>query len=160
MSSRLITDCIPELFDINTSICTEYAALFISQGFTLKPICTLRSTAEQFELFKKGRVVNLVNGIPVVISENPRLFITKIDGITKYSKHNPTPLQPLSRAIDYGVFKDGHYITDDQYYEPLLDLARKYNLRSGWDFNNTGLPIEQAKKIKEFKDPPHVEFKG
>ena len=160
MASRNILDAVPELQEKNLKIIEDYSAFFVGQGFILKPICVLRSCSEQFELFKKGRVVNLVNGLPVVVSENPRLFVTKIDGITKYSKHNPTPLQPLSRAIDYGVFKDGHYITDDQYYEPLLDLARKYNLRSGWDFNNTGLPIEQAKKIKEFKDPPHCEIRG
>jgi hypothetical protein len=159
MASRSLLDCVPELVTASPLICNDYNALFVSQGFTLKPICTLRSSAEQLELFKHGRVVKMVNGVPVVVSVRSKLIVTKIDGITQFSKHNPTPLQPLSRAIDFGVFKGGSYITDDQYYEPLLDLARHYGLRSGWDFTNTGLPIEKAKRLKVFIDPPHVEVK-
>lgn len=160
MSSRLLTDCVPKLAEAGKLICDDYNLQFAPDGLTCKPICTLRSTAEQLALFKKGRVVRMVDGLPVVDSENPEFIVTKLDGITKTSMHNPISTEPLSRAIDFGIFRDGKYITDDKYYEPLLGLANKYNLISGWDFGNTGDSIAKLKKNKKFKDPPHVQIKG
>lgn len=159
MSSRSLSDCVDSLSLAASYIIEDYGRMMINDGLTLRPICTLRSAAEQLEAFKKGRVIEMVDGKPIVIEEHPGLIVTKIDGITKTSKHNPTNEYPLSRAVDFGVFnKAGKYLTDNKYYEPLLDLARKYNLITGWDFKQTGLPIEKLLKIPDFRDPPHVQL--
>jgi hypothetical protein len=141
-------------------IVKEYNETFFQDKVIIKPICTLRLASEQLALFKIGRVVEMVNGIPVVKSVDNRKIVTKLDGIVKRSKHNPTPTQPLSRACDIGAFCGGKYLTDTKYYEPLLTLARKHNLISGWDFGQTGLTMAELKKKKGFKDAPHLEIKG
>ena len=160
MSSRDPKDCVPELADLIPKIVADYNAIFLLEKAVLRPICTLRLASEQFALFKIGREIEMVDGVPVVKSVNKGKTVTQIDGITKFSKHNATPTQPLSRAVDFGVFIGGKYITDTKYYEPLLDLAKKYGLRSGWDFRDSGLSIpELKKKTAWFKDPPHIETK-
>lgn len=160
MSSRLLADCVDQLALAAKAIIDDYNVIMSIEQLTLRPICTLRTAEEQLEAFKKGRKIEMVDGKPVVIEEHKGLVITYLDGITKVSKHNPTKEYPLSRAVDFGVFsKEGKYLTDNQYYKPLLDLARKYGLRSGWDFKDTGLPIDKLIKMPGFKDPPHVEIK-
>lgn len=160
MPSRDLADCVPEFAHKIELIIKEYNETYFHDKAIIKPICTLRTAAEQLACFKVGRVVEMVNGIPVVKSINPKKIITKLDGIMKVSKHNPTVTQPLSRAVDFGVFIGGKYITDNDYYEPLLTLARKYDLISGWDFKQSGLSIAELKKKKIFKDPPHIEMKS
>jgi hypothetical protein len=160
MSSRDLNDCVPRLAEAAIKIVEDYNKMFLLEKAILKPICTLRLTSEQLALFKIGRIVEMVNGIPVVKKVFKGKTVTQIDGVTKPSKHNPIPTQPLSRAVDFGVFIGGKYITDTKYYEPLLELARKYNLRSGWDFRDSGLSIvEIKKKTSWFKDPPHCEVR-
>lgn len=98
-------------------------------GQEARPICTLRSAEEQHELWIQGR-------------GKPGSIVTWIDGITKIGAHNPIPGKPpLSRAIDIGVFIDGKYMTKSVYYLPFRVLAKKYGLKSGWDFG----------------DPPHIQ---
>lgn len=161
MSSRDLKDCIPELAEAAIHIMEDYNAEFLAQKISIKPICTLRLTSEQLTLFNIGRVIEMVNGIPIVKSVDKRKVVTYIDGITKPSNHNPLPNQPLSRAVDFGAFCAGKYLTDTKYYEPLLELCRKYGLRSGWDFRASGRSIDLIKKDKKiFKDPPHCEIKG
>lgn len=159
MSSRDLKDCVPELAEAAMRIIEDYNAAHLLEKAVLKPICTLRLTSEQLALFKIGRVIEMVDGVPVVKSVDKRKVVTYIDGITKPSKHNPIPEQPLSRAVDFGVFIGGKYITDTKYYEPILDLARKHGVRSGWDFKDSGLTIAELKKKAWFKDPPHIETK-
>lgn len=160
MASRKISDCVPELQEKIPLIVQEYNETYLQDNIIIKPICTLRSTAEQLSLFKIGRVVEMVNGIPVVKSVDNRKIVTKLDGITKLSRHNPTPKQPLSRAVDFGVFCGGKYLTEIKYYEPLLELARKHGLISGLDFGQTGKPLTWLKNLRGFKDAPHMETKG
>ncbi len=160
MPSRDLNDCVPELAQKIELIIKEYNEMFFHEKAIMKPICTLRTAAEQLACFKVGRVIEMVNGIPVVKSVNPKKIITKLDGIVKRSKHNPTITQPLARAVDVGIFIGGKYITNIAYYEPLLELTRKHSLVSGWDFGQTGLPLAELKKLKTFKDAPHIETKG
>ncbi len=149
MSDRLITDCVLELQQKIPLIIADYATQF--PGQTLGAICTLRSIAEQQADYAKGRTVAPIGA---------RYEVTTIDGVTKFSKHNPWPNQPLSQAVDFGVFINKAYMTEDSYYYPLLDLARKYSLISGLDFFNTGLPLADCLAKKTFHDPPHVEVPG
>lgn len=148
MASRDLKDAVPELEEKVPLIIADYQAQFSDRNLIV--ICTLRSTAEQQTLFAKGRTA-----APLGV----RYWVTKDDGITYPSKHNPIPGQPLSRAVDFGVIQAGRYIGDNTYYETLLDLARKYQLRSGWDFYDSGQPINVLKYNGKFKDPPHVEIK-
>lgn len=138
MSSRLLTDAVIELQQKVPVIILDYETANV--GRELKVICTLRSTEEQQALFNQGR--------------------TKVDGVHKFSKHNPWPTQPKAQAVDFGVFMNGVYITKNSYYYPLLDLARKYNLISGFDFFNTGDTLEKCLLHSYFKDPPHIEIPG
>ena len=138
MASRLLTDTVPELQTKVPLIISDYETAY--PGRELKVICTLRSTEEQQALFDEGR--------------------TKVDGVHKFSKHNPDPTEPLAKAVDFGVFVNNQYITQNSYYYPLLDLARKYQLISGLDFFDTGQPLEQCLAHPYFKDPPHVEIPG
>ena len=135
MSSRLLTDCVMELQQKVPVIILDYETAY--PGRVLKVICTLRSTQEQQVLFAQGR--------------------TKVDGVHKFSLHNPDPENSLSRAVDFGVFVNNQYITQNFYYYPLLDLARKYSLISGFDFFETGEPLEKCLLHKYFKDPPHIQ---
>lgn len=149
MASRDLKLCVKELQEKIPLIIEEYNRLFPERE--LKIICTLRSTEEQQRLFAIGRTTPPIG---------KKYWVTKIDGIRVFSKHNPTPTESLSRAVDFGVFIGGKYITNITYYYPLLDLARKQNLISGLDFNNSGLPLERLLKQKTFKDAPHIEVKG
>ena len=138
MASRLLTDAVPELQLKAPLIINDYQMQFPDR--VLKVICTLRSTQEQQALFFQGR--------------------TKVDGIHKFSKHNPDPIELLAKAVDFGVFVCPTYITQESYYYPLLDLARKYQLISGLDFFNTGVPLAECLLHTYFKDPPHIEVPG
>jgi hypothetical protein len=146
MSTRNILDAVPELQTKIPLIIVDYAKLYPDR--ILKIICVLRSTKEQQALYALGR------------TDGSDHIVTQIDGVTKFSKHNPDPVEPKSKAIDFGVFVGGKYITRDFYYYPLLDLARKYNLVSGIDFDRTGLPLQGCLSRKGFKDPPHIEVPG
>jgi peptidoglycan L-alanyl-D-glutamate endopeptidase CwlK len=133
MASRDIKDCVDELQEKWPLIKKEYESTYIDR--VVKPICTLRSTAEQQALYAQGRT-------------KPGRIVTWKDGVTQYSKHNPIPTPggvQLSRALDVGVFMGGKYITDDVFYAPLKDLAHKHGLKSGYDF-----PAHAV-------DPPHIE---
>lgn len=134
MASRDTNLCVPELQEKIPLIIKDYNFLYASLNLILKPICTLRSVAEQQEKFAQGRTA-------------PGKIITNCDGIIKVGNHNPIPDQPLSRAVDFGVFQSGVYITSDIYYFYLGRLCMDYNLGWGgfWD---------------GFKDRPHVEVKG
>lgn len=129
MASRLLTDCVPELQEKYPAIKKDYEAKF--PNTEVRIICSLRSTEEQNILWKQGR-------------ETPGNIVTWIDGITKIGAHNPIPGQvPLARALDVGVFVKGKYMINSSYYTFFKELAKKYNLKSGWDFG----------------DPPHLEIR-
>jgi hypothetical protein len=149
MSSRNLTDAVPELQTKVPVIISEFNSLFPER--TLFVVCTLRSTEEQQAIWKIGRETPPIG---------PKYIRTWVDGIIRFSKHNPDPNEPLAKAVDFGVLVGGKYIDINQYYYPLLDLARKYNLTSGGDFHNTGLPLDKILQQSGFKDWPHIEVKG
>lgn len=148
MASKDLKDAVPELEQKIPLIIKDYESMFPERK--LEVICSLRSTEEQQHLYAIGRTLEPIGR---------KYIVTQKDGVTKLSKHNPTPTCKLSRAVDFGVFVGGKYITQIEYYYPLLDLARKYDLISGLDFSNTGQTLEQRKLSKNFKDAPHIEVK-
>jgi len=133
MPSRRLEDCVQELQAKIPLLMKDYATLYEDIDLIIKPICTLRSIAEQQILYAQGRTA-------------PGKIVTKVDGITNIGMHNPTPEEPLSRAIDFGVFQHGLYITSDIYYYYIGRLANDYNLVWGGFW-------------KSFRDRPHVEVK-
>lgn len=149
MSSRSLTDCVIELQQKVPLIILDYDTQ--NPGTDIRIICSLRSTAEQQLLYSRGRTA---------APYGPRYEVTKVDGVFKFSKHNPDPIEPKAKAVDFGVFIGGKYMTQDHYYYPLLELARKYNLISGLDFFNTGQPLQACLDRPGFKDLPHIEVPG
>jgi peptidoglycan L-alanyl-D-glutamate endopeptidase CwlK len=131
MASRDLALCVEELRNKVPLIIDEYHQ--INAPYIIKIICTLRSTQEQQELYAKGRTT-------------PGNIVTYKDGVTSFGAHNPTPTQPLSRAVDFGVFRGKDYITQNTYYSPLGPLAEKYGLVWGGSWET-------------FKDTPHIETK-
>jgi hypothetical protein len=149
MSSRRLEDCVPELQTKVPLIIQEYQTWYPDRE--LRIICSLRTTAEQQQLYAKGRTIP-----PYGASH----YITQIDGVVKYSKHNPDPKEPKSKAVDFGVFVNKKYLTQDEYYYPLLELARKNGLVSGLDFARSGKPLQELLDMHIWRDPPHVEVTG
>lgn len=149
MASRRLEDTVPELQQKVPLIIAEYNQVHPERE--LRVICTLRSTQEQQDIYAVGRTV------PPIGNKYVR---TKVDGVTKFSKHNPDPLEPKAKAVDFGVFIGGKYMDHDEFYYDLLELARKNDLVSGLDFFETGLPLEARLKKRDFKDSPHVEVRG
>lgn len=135
--SRDIRDCVPELREKDPLIRADFTAKY--PDLILKPICTLRSLEYQNQLWLKGRVI-------------PGKKVTNISGIyPNVGKHNPIPNQPHSRAIDYGIFRGKEYLPLAPEYDYIGELAKKYNLRWGGDWNNDGIANESL------VDKPHVE---
>ena len=131
MASRDLSLCVEELQNKVPLIIADYNQS--NTPYTITVICTLRPTAEQQALYAKGRTV-------------PGRIVTYKDGVTSFGAHNPTPTQPLSRAVDFGVFRGKDYITQNIFYAPLGPLADKYGLIWGGSW-------------KTLKDYPHIETK-
>lgn len=151
--SRKIEDALPELQEKIKLIQKDYPSYF--PGHDLRILCTLRSIETQKLHYAIGRTIPPFG---------KKYQVTQIDGVTKFGEHNPIPGKfDKSRAVDFGVFLGGKYITDEKYYYPLLELARKYDLISGIDFKNTGQPLEERlearRKQGAFLDFPHLELK-
>lgn len=149
MASRKLEDCVNILQQKIPLIINEYNQTYPERE--LRVICTLRSTQEQQDLFAVGRTKPPIGN---------KYIVTQIDGVTKFSKHNPDPVEPKAKAVDLGIFIGGRYMTEDNFYYPLLDLARKNDLVSGLDFRETGLTLVELLKKRSFKDSPHVEVRG
>lgn len=139
MSSRNLVDAVKELRDKFTEITNQFE--FVRPGFTLNLTCTHRPPEEQFELFKKGRVLD-INGHSMKIDHTK--IVTNCDGINVLSPHNYYP----SRAIDVVVInkEDHKAYWEADLYEPLLIIANNLELVSGGSW-------------KSIKDWPHIEVK-
>ena len=150
MSSRNLKDAVPLLQEATPKIIRAYEELFPERNLIV--ICTLRSNAEQARLYAKGRTEAPIG---------KKYILTQCDGVSTFSKHNPNPKEPLAEAVDFGVVINGKYTGKDEYYYPLLDLARAQGLISGADFKNTTRSLQEllANK-KEWKDWAHVEVPG
>jgi hypothetical protein len=139
MASRKIEDCVPELQEKIPLIVRDFN--LENAPLVLRPICTLRDTLEQQKLWWIGRYIDKAGKI-VTTSKK----VTNIDGVNKLSNHNPTRKTNKSRAVDFGIFLDGKYLTTPSLYDKLIPLAKKYNLVSG----GTWISL---------KDRPHMEIK-
>lgn len=136
MASRNLDDCVVELQEKVPKIIEEFNSN--NPGLELRVICTLRSTAEQQKLYAIGRSTGKIGR---------KYIVTNIDGIKKFSNHNPTPKINKSRAVDFGIFSNGEYIRETGPYKQLVNLANKYGLVSGGSWIT----------IKDF---PHIEIKN
>ena len=130
--SRDLAHCHPELV-------TRYqrlkAAFRERTGRDLFETCTWRSSEKQQELYKVGR-----RGIP------GEKIITKIDGVTKRSRHNFFPSQALDVCVDTDPGPGKHPVWDESSYLILGPLCGEFGLVWGGNFS--------------FKDYPHVEIGG
>lgn len=99
-----------------------------------------RTNEEQFELFKKGRELNIDSGKWEISNKNE--VVTYKDGLTTFSKHNT---QPYSLAIDFIVYDENNKLTwNKDYYLQVIGvffaIAKQYNIkiRSGKDWQDYG----------------------
>ena len=146
MPSRDLNDCVPELAQKIELIIKEYNELYPDRKLII--ICSLRSTKEQQALYAKGRTIPPLG---------KRYHVTQVDGVRVFSAHNPDPIEPKAKAVDFGVIENGKYVVKDNAYFPLLALARKYNLICGLDFANSGKPLNELLKDGKFHDVAHVQ---
>lgn len=111
-----------------------------------------RSTADQQALFAIGRTTPPIG---------QRYEVTMCNGVTSKSNHqNVDPNgNPCSLAVDLFVEIDGKYMGDGSYYEPLVALALKYNLKSGLDWSRTGKVVWHDPHGYR-PDADHLEFFG
>jgi hypothetical protein len=109
-------------------------------GRYIKPISTVRSTAEQQDLYRIGRT-------------EPGKIRTNADGISVLSNHQAQEKHGefACHACDLGIFDSdtGEYITNEGAYLTFRGLAEECGLYSGWRFP------EQNPDYKV--DPDHVE---
>jgi len=135
MSTRSLSDATPALAAKIEAVKAQYLAMFPNRN--IREIEVLRTDAEQAADFAAGR--------------------SKLDGVTKKSKHQPGP-DGKSRAVDLGVFNKAntHYLTNVLYYEPLVGLAAKNGLRSGLDWDRDGIS-DIAEHPRWLHDGPHLE---
>ena len=157
MSSRNLKDAVPILQRAVPLIIADYKMLFPNRD--LIAISVARTAAEQWELFKVGRVLRKTigtsgvgpNGNWIVVKEIRGKMVTTLDGYCKKSKHIIDEKTPFARAVDFGVIINGKYLggyKDIPLYKPLRELAHKQGLIHGSDFPG------------DFKDWPHVETQG
>lgn len=124
--SRDFKHCHPILVERFKKLAEEYVK--DHPGRSLIVTCTFRSVEEQKRLYAKGRTA-------------PGKIITNADGVRKRSLHNHFP----ARAIDCAVSDGGKVLWDEDFYWPILPLARKHELISGGSWVS-------------FQDWPHVEL--
>lgn len=137
--SRDLAYCHPELRKRYLALKADFEQ---ETGRQLFETCTWRSKERQNELFQIGR-----RGVP---GEKIR---TKIDGITKKSRHNVFPSEAVDVAVDKDPGPGRHPVWDGEAYVPLGPLALKHGLRWGGDWNRNG-----SSKDEEFIDDPHLEL--
>lgn len=119
-------------------------------GHYLEIDCVYRSPEEQFELFKKGRrAIDSVNHWEIVDKSQ---IVTNVDGYVVKGAHNYKP----SRAVDFRVISNqtGKTTWDDKFYVPLGEIAKRYGLVWGGDWDGDGDRTDQ-----KLMDAPHIEVK-
>lgn len=115
-------------------ICDKIRAS-LPAAWTVKPVSVHRTPAQQFEIFKKGRVFR--NGSWVKVGAT----YTTLDGYTKRSRHNTLP----ATAVDLGLFRpDGSYLSSGPEENKIGLGASDFGLT--WGGSWTG-----------FVDKPHLE---
>ncbi|MBS0658083.1 MAG: M15 family metallopeptidase [Verrucomicrobia bacterium] len=124
------------------AICDSIRAA-LPPGWTVKAVSVHRTPAQQFEIFKKGRVFR--NGSWVKVGTT----YTTLDGYTKRSRHNTLP----ATACDIGLFRpDGSYLSSGPEENKIELGANDFGLTWGgsWpgfvDKPHLEVPLEQLFK--------------
>lgn len=128
IESRDIADCTPYLQDRWPLIQAEFQALTGRQLFLT---CTWRSAERQQKLYAQGRTM-------------PGPIVTKIDGVTKRSRHGFYPSQAFDVCVDTDPGPGKHPVWDEAAYEPLGPICERHGLTWGGSWAS-------------FKDLPHIE---
>lgn len=124
----------PTLHKDITGVCDSIRQK-LPAGWKVKPVSVHRTPAQQFEIFKKGRVVK--DGTWVKTGST----YTNLDGFTKRSRHNMLP----ATAVDIGLFRpDGSYLKSGAEENKIGVGGTQFGL--DWGGNWTG-----------FVDKPHLE---
>lgn len=116
--SRDLAHCHPELQRRYGALKAEFRA---QTGHELFETCTYRSVARQQQLYAQGRTA-------------PGNIVTKLDGVTKKSRHNVYPAEAVDVCVDMDPGPGKHIVWDHSSYLPLGDLALKHGLiwGGGW----------------------------
>lgn len=119
-------------------------------GHFLEIDCVHRTPEEQFALFKKGRKEAEKGWVPDPAKKGE--IVTNVDGYAVKGAHNYKP----SRAVDFRVINNqtGKTTWDDKFYVPLGQIAKRYGLVWGGDWDGDGDRTDQ-----KLMDAPHIELK-
>jgi len=126
MASRSLSNAHPVLVEKFEAALKKFKV----EGRIITITCTHRSTQEQQGLYAQGRT-------------KPGPIVTKVDGVTKLSKHNYFP----SQAIDFAVVVHGKISWDPAEYEEFGALCEAEGLEWGG-------------RWIALKDYPHIELKS
>jgi len=130
--SRDLADCEPEL--VRRYLLLKHA-FALRTGRSLFETCTWRSSSRQQDLYRVGR-----RGIP------GERTVTKIDGVTKRSRHNFFPSQAIDVCVDSDPGPGKVAVWDRASYAPLGPLAAEFGLMWGGNW--------------AMDDYPHLELPG
>lgn len=104
-----------------------------------------RTPAEQFEIFKKGRVFDTATGTWKKVGTT----FTPLDGFNKKSRHNFLGAQ----AMDIILFKpDGTILTAGPQEKKIAKGADLFDLKWGGTFSNPDMPHIEIPKDRLFKN--------
>lgn len=115
--SRDLAHCDPRLKRRYNALKIEFEAI---TGRQLFETSTWRSTQRQQELYQIGR-----RGVA------GEKTVTKLDGVTKKSRHNVYPSEAVDVCVDSDPGPGKHAVWDRAAYEPLGALCLKHGLTWG-----------------------------
>lgn len=132
LESRDLADCEAELVRRYLLVKRDFEA---ETGRCLAVTCTWRSQERQQQLYAQGRTL-------------PGQIVTKIDGVTKKSRHMTYPSQALDVAVDLDPGPGKHLSWNPRAFEPLGPICARHGLTWGGSFSGFG----------EHGDYPHIEL--
>lgn len=146
MPTNDINDACKKLRDEWPGIQTDFIAAV--PGHYLVLDCVYRSPEEQFELFKKGRVLTEFGTWIVKYKDE---VVTNVDGYKIIGAHNYNP----SRAIDCCVMNNqtGERCWDEKWYARLIVIADQHGLVDGGSWRTLkDFPHLEVKDFKNYKE--------
>lgn len=147
MSSRNIKDCVLQLQEIYPKFKQEA----LDKGIDFILTCTARTLKEQTALYAQGReILDMVNAKRQIAGLPPiKASANKKVTWTMNSKHITTPNEPLAKAFDVVIVKDGAAQwsvktnvnnNDKPDYIELAEIGKKLGLKAGADFKSPDYP--------------------